>query len=87
MTSSISSVRLPSLPTELFIGIIGHFCQYTKDHDPAYLWTEGRNVSKLFRQKIERLFIAKFLRKTWIQFHFLGKNHVLVFLTVALMAN
>lgn len=76
MTSLQPTRRLPTLPPELWIAIAGYVCQLTKSHDLAYLWTEYRSVSKLFQQQVERVFIAKHLPKTRIEFH-LGKNHVM----------
>lgn len=89
MTSVVSNIHLhlPTLPLELWIVIIGYLCQFTKRHDLAYLWTECRNISTLFRQEIERLFIAKYLSKTRVEFNLLGMIHVLRFARVTLMAN
>lgn len=64
---------LPSLPPELWIGIIRCLCQNPKG-DLAYLWTECRDISKLFRNEVERFFVSKYLPKTRIQFK-IGKNH------------
>ena len=73
MTSLQPTRRLPTLPPELWIAIAGHVCQLT---NLAYLWTEYRSVSKSFQQQVERVFIAKHLPKTRIEFH-IGKNHVM----------
>lgn len=75
---SQSSLQLPSLPPELWICIIRHLCQCSnaQAHDLAYLWTECRNISKLFRQEVDRTFIAKYLPTTRIQFNLPGKKHV-----------
>lgn len=74
MTSVKRSLQPPPcLPLELWIGIIGCICQFITCDDLTYLWTECRNISKLFRQEVERVFVAKHLPKTRIQFN-LGKK-------------
>lgn len=85
MTSLQSINQLPTLPPELWIAITGYVCQLTTSHDLAYLWTGYRNISKLFQQQVDRVFIAKHLPKTRIQFN-LGKNHVMIVAPVP-MAN
>ncbi|MCJ1470416.1 hypothetical protein MMC07_009061 [Pseudocyphellaria aurata] len=75
MTSLHSSLQPPSIPPEIWDAVASHLCHNIKCHDLAYQWTECRNISRQFRQAVEREFAAKHLPKTSVQFN-LGKNHM-----------
>lgn len=60
----MSSTGLDSLaiPADLFYNILYHV------KDLTFLWTSCREVSTDFKRAVERVFITKHLRKTWLKF-------------------
>ena len=54
-TSAIPK-SIPLLPTELWLQILEH-------DDPKHLWLTVRNVSKMYKDRVERLFTSVYLHK------------------------
>ena len=61
---------MQSLPPLTFnTDVFTHILMFigTKDHDMTWLWTTCREVSRDFKDAVERVFITRHLKKTWLR--------------------
>ncbi|KAK0214071.1 hypothetical protein IW262DRAFT_1466625 [Armillaria fumosa] len=62
MTSDSSTGKLQEIPPDIFYEIILKYGV----KDLSFLWINCRQVSRNFKEAVERVFVIKHLKKTWI---------------------